>query len=445
MTPDTSTEQATTTRSAELYARARRVLPGGVSRNAVLGDPCPIYADRAQGCRVTDVEGVTRLDFANNMASLIHGHACPAIIDAVTAQLARGTAFNMATEAEVRFAEHLAGRGAGFEKTRFVNSGTEAIIVAIKASRAFTGRPMIAKAEGAYHGVYDYAEVSQAPTPANWGDADHPSRVPLVHGTPSAVLDDTAVFPFNDIDRTIRILDENAGRLACVLLDLMPHRVGLNPATPEFVAAIRDWTSRNAVLLVLDEIITFRAEHGGLQSRYGVTPDLTALGKIIGGGFPIGAVAGRADVMDTLNPHAPRLLFPHSGTFSANPISMTAGLAAMERFDHHAVSRLNALAERARAGINRAIEQTGATACVTGHGSMFRVHMKPEAPMNYREAYTTPDEARRLKALLGHLLDRGIILINSGSATLSTPMGEAEIDTLVDGIRSCFEMLAEMP
>lgn len=433
-----------TTRSAELYERARSRLPGGVSRNAVLRDPCPVYADHARGCRVTDIEGVTRLDFANNMASLIHGHADARIIEAVTAQMARGTAFNMATEAEVRYAEYLCGRNPSFEKLRFVNSGAEAIMLAIKAARAFTGRPMIAKTEGAYHGVYDYAEVSQTPTPDNWGDIDHPNRVALVHGTPQSVLDETAVFPFNDIDRTIRILDENADRLACVLLDLMPHRVGLNPATPEYVAALRDWTARNGTLLVLDEIITFRCEHGGLQSRYALTPDLTALGKIIGGGFPIGAVAGRADVMDTLNPHAERLLFPHSGTFSANPISMTAGLVAMEHFDEPAVARLNALAERAKAGINRAIADTGIAACVTGHGSMFRIHLKPNAPMNYREAYAGPDESKRLKALLAHLFDRDIILINSGSATLSTPMTEAEIDTLVDACRSGFAMLAAM-
>ncbi|TVQ83241.1 MAG: aspartate aminotransferase family protein [Phycisphaeraceae bacterium] len=444
MTSHRSLDQTTTTRSAELYARAQKVLPGGVSRNAVLRDPCPVYADHALGCRVTDIEGVTRLDFANNMASLIHGYACPQIIHAVNEQLTRGTAFNMATEVEVRYAEHLRARNPNFEKLRFVNSGTEAIMVALKAARAFTGRPMIAKAEGAYHGIYDYAEVSQAPSPANWGSPEHPNHVPLVHGTPQSVLDDVAVLPFNHTDLAIAILDQHAERLACVLLDLMPHRIGLNPATPEFVKAIRDWTSRHGVLLVLDEVITFRAEYGGLQTHYGVTPDLTALGKIIGGGFPIGAVAGRADVMDVFNPHTPKLLFPHSGTFSANPVSMTAGLTAMELFDRSGVARLNALADRAKAGIEQAIAETGVSACVTGHGSMFRVHMTQHAPSDFREAYATPDQARRLKALLQHMFDRGVILINSGSATLSTPMTDAEIDTLVDAFRSGFEMLATM-
>ncbi|MBX3363122.1 MAG: aspartate aminotransferase family protein [Phycisphaeraceae bacterium] len=439
-----SSAQTTTTRSAELFSRARNLLPGGVSRNAVLRDPHPVYADHAQGYRVVDIEGVTRIDFANNMASLIHGHACPQVMQAVIEQLGRGTAFTLATEVEVRFAEHLRARNPNFEKMRFVNSGTEAIMVALKAARAFTGRSMIAKAEGAYHGIYDYAEVSQSPSPADWGPIDRPNPVPLVYGTPLSVLDEVAIVPFNDVDRTLAILDAHRDRLACVLLDLMPHRIGLHPANPEFVAAIREWTARHGVLLVLDEVITFRSEYGGLQTRYGVTPDLTALGKIIGGGFPIGAVAGRADIMDVLNPHASTVRFPHSGTFSANPISMTAGLTAMELFDPAAVTRLNTMADRARAGINRAIRATGVSASVAGYGSMFRVHMKPNVPSDFREAHATPAENQRLKVLLEHLFELGFILINSGSATLSTPMAEAEIDTLVEAFHSGFDKLAAM-
>lgn len=434
---------ATMSKSASLYERALKVLPGGVSRNAVLRDPHPIYAAFAKGCRVTDLDGVERIDFANNMASLIHGHACPEIIEAVTAQLARGTAFTLATEVEVRFAEHLCARAPSFEKLRFVNSGTEAIMVALKAARAYTNRPKIAKVEGAYHGVYDYAEVSQAPDPSNWGDANHPRSVPLAHGTPESALNDVVILPFNDPQRAIDILNEHADDLACVLLDLMPHRVGLSPADAEFVRAMRDWTTRAGALLVLDEVITFRTEYGGLQSRYDVTPDLTAMGKMIGGGFPIGAVAGRGDVLDVMNPRREgKLLFPHSGTFSANPISITAGLAAMEKFDSAAVADLNALAKRAIHGINQAIRDTGVTACVTGAGSMFRVHMKAQPPQNYREAYLNADEKRNLTLLLDHLFSAGCMLINTASATLSTPMTESEIDSLLAAIRSAFERIA---
>jgi glutamate-1-semialdehyde 2,1-aminomutase len=430
-----------TTRSAELFERARKVLPGGVSRNAVLRDPHPLYVDHASGCRIIDVEGVERIDFANNMASLIHGHADPDMVRVVSEQLTKGTAFNMGTEAEIAYAEHLLSRSDGFDQLRFVNSGTEALMVAIKAARAFTGRPMIAKAEGAYHGGYDYVEVSQTPNPETWGDADKPTGVPLVSGTPASAIDDVVVFPYNNTEKAIDLLEQHADKLACVVLDLMPHRVGLNPAEPGFVKAIREWTKEHGVLLVIDEVITFRSEFGGLQGQYGIHADLTALGKMIGGGFAIGAVTGRAEVMDILNPKSSRYLFPHSGTFSANPIAMNAGLVAMEKFDRSAVQRLNTLASRAISGINDAIRSTGIGASVTGSGSMFRVHLKAEAPRNYREAYNSAEENRKLKTLLDHMFDRGFVLIYSCSATLSTPMTEHEIDSLVDGFRSGFEKL----
>ena len=441
MTPDT----AHASRSTELFERAKRVLPGGVSRNTVLRNPHPAYADRGEGCRIIDLDGVERIDFSNNMCSLIHGHADPDVVRAVSEQLARGSAFMMATESEVEYAEHLCSRNPGFEKMRFVNSGTEALMVCLKTARAHTGRPMIAKIEGAYHGGYDYAEVSQAPKPDSWGHVDRPASVPLVHGTPRSALDDVVILPFNDVDRAIARLDEHADELACVLLDLMPHRVGLNPIEPAFAQALADWTRRNDALLVLDEVITFRSEHAGLQSRYDIRADLTAMGKLIGGGFPVGALAGRAEMMDTMNPRGDRYLFPHSGTFSANPISTIAGLTAMRKFDGPAIARLNALAQRGISGIEAAIERTGARACVTGTGSMFRVHMKPAAPRNYREAHTTPEEDARLAVLLDHLFERGCIMINTCTAALSTPMTEAEIDHLVAAMESGLTKIASMP
>ncbi len=438
------TTPATDTKSSHLYERAQRVMPGGVSRNTVLRTPHPPYADRGEGCRITDLEGVTRLDFSNNMCSLIHGHAHPAIVGAVTEQLSRGSAFMMATEAEVDFAEALCARSPSFDRVRFVNSGTEAIMVCLKGARAFTGRPKIAKVEGAYHGGYDYAEASQAPGPDTWGDVDHPRSVPLVRGTPQRALDDVVILPFNDPERAVALLDEHAGDIACVLLDLMPHRVGLQPASAEFVTAIRDWTNNHGALMVLDEVITFRSELGGLQTRYGLTPDLTALGKAIGGGFPIGAVAGRAEVMELMNPRGENFIFPLSGTFSANPISTTAGRVAMEHFDSDAVSRVNTLSERARSGVTEAIEAAGATACVTGTGSMFRLHMKASPPGNFREAYLAANEAARLKAMLDHLYESGFLMINTCTAALSTAMGEGEIDALVGAIAEGLEKISSM-
>ena len=425
------------TRSEDIYKRAVDVLPGGVSRNTVLRSPQP-YAAFGKGCVITDLDGVQRVDCSNNMASLLHGHADPDIVNAVTEQLNRGTAFTMATEVEVEYAEHLCSRNNAFEQCRFVNSGTEAIMACLKASRAFTSKSMIAKAEGAYHGQYDYAEVSQTPNPGNWGDVDSPNSVPVAHGTPQSALDDVVIIPFNDSRRAVAILDKHKDKLACVLLDLMPHRIGLRPADSDFVQAIREWTIHNDVLLVFDEVITFRSEYGGLQEQYNVSPDLTAMGKAIGGGFPVGAIAGRRDVMDVMNPNNSPLLFPHSGTFSANPITLTAGLIAMKKFDRDAVARLNALASKARSGIEEAICETGTSACVTGAGSMFRIHMKKNVPTNFREAFLTEDENERLKHLLEHLFESGFLMINTCSAALSTPMTESEINELISAIKNGF-------
>jgi glutamate-1-semialdehyde 2,1-aminomutase len=431
-------------RSAALYQRALDLMPGGCSRNTVLRRPHPLYAASGQGCYVTDIEGVKRIDFANNMASLIHGHAHPQVVAAVTEQLQRGTAFTLATEAEIQYAEHLCGRNAAFEKIRFVNSGTEAVMSCLKAARAFTGRPKIAKVEGAYHGLYDYAEVSQTASPANWGAKDSPSSVPVAHGTPESALNEVVVIPFNDPERALEILNRHADDLACVLVDLLPHRVGLIPASDAFLSALREWTQANGSLLVLDEVITFRGGYGGAQDDYSMQPDLTAMGKMIGGGFPVGALAGRRDVMEVMNPLRETVLFPHSGTFSANPVTMVAGLTAMTLFDQAALTRLNALNEQLRSQITEAIRVAEVPACVTGGGSMFRIHMKPEPPQNYRATYADAEEVQIRTALLDHLFEKGMMMINTCSGTLSTAMTTKELDVLTEVLLDGFRRFRPM-
>jgi glutamate-1-semialdehyde 2,1-aminomutase len=429
--------------AAALHQRGLRVMPGGCSRNTVLRKPHPFYAVRGEGCRVIDVEGTSRIDFANNMASLIHGHAHPQLVAAVSEQLQKGTAYTLATEAEVLYAEHITGRNPGFEKIRFVNSGTEAVMCCLKAARAFTGRAKIAKAEGAYHGTYDFAEVSQTANPGNWGNASGPASVPVARGTPASVLEDVVVIPFNDAEQAIAILDQHADQLACVMIDLMPHRIGLQAADPDFVRALYQWTRDRDALFICDEVITLRTGYGGAQENYDVIPDLTAMGKMIGGGFPVGALAGRSDVMEVLNPWADQVLFPHSGTFSANPVTMVAGLTAMELFDRKAVERLNQLADYAREQLREAIRVADVPACVTGTGSMFRVHMKSNVPKSYRGAFVDAEESKRINHMLDHLFDHGIMMINTCSGALSTPMTETEIDTLAEAMLGGFRTLGQ--
>ncbi|MBT8287415.1 MAG: aspartate aminotransferase family protein [Bacteroidia bacterium] len=425
-----------------VYKRACNVLTGGVSRNTIFREPHPYYVATAKGSYITDIEGVERIDFANNMASLIHGHSHPAIVEAVTDQLQRGTAFTMGTEAEVNFAELMIERSSTFERMRFVNSGTEAVMTMIKTSRVYTKKPKIAKAEGAYHGTYDYAEASQTSNPGNWGSIDKPNVNQVVEGTPQGALDDVIIFPFNDIERTLKILDQHADEIACVLIDPVPHRVGLFPATNAFIEAIYNWTRKNNALMVFDEVVTYRVNYGGKQESFNVKPDLTAMGKIIGGGFPIGALAGRSEIMEVLDPRGKILRHPHSGTFSANPVSTTAGRVAMELFDEAAVLKLNALTNQAVQQIEEAIKIADVPISVTGAGSMFRLHLQANKPTGYREAFHTKEKKDLIKELLDYMfLKENIIMVNTGACMFATTLTQKEVDRLSEGMLNGFTLI----
>ncbi|MCD6597538.1 MAG: aminotransferase class III-fold pyridoxal phosphate-dependent enzyme [Bacteroidales bacterium] len=428
--------------SKAIYDRAVGVLTGGVSRNTIFRKPHPYYVASANGSYITDIDGTERLDFANNMASLIHGHSHPAIVQAVTDQLKKGSAFTMGTEVEVIFAEHLTSRSPMFEKIRFMNSGTEAVMTMIKASRAYTGKYKLAKAEGAYHGTYDYAEISQTANPSNWGDINKPNAVPVVQHTPKGITDDVVIFPFNDVERTIHILDQNADHIACVLIDPVPHRIGLFPATNEFIEAIYNWTRKNNAILAFDEVVSYRVTYAGAQCTYSVKPDLTALGKIIGGGFPIGALAGKSEIMEVLDPRGTFLKHPHSGTFSANPISTTAGRVAMELFDEQALLNLNALAMTARKQIEESIKIADVPVCITGAGSMFKLHFQEKAPNTYREAYQNKETRAIVTELLDYLfLKENIIMINTLACMFSTTLTQNNIDQLSEALLRGLKLL----
>jgi len=424
-----------------IYDRAIQVITGGVSRNTIYRKPHPFYVAQAKGSYITDINGTKRLDFANNMASLIHGHAHPAITEAVVEQIQKGTAYTLGTEAEVAFAELLNKRSPNFEKIRFMNSGTEAVMTMIKAARAFTGKPKIAKAEGAYHGTYDYAEISQTANPSNWGDIDKPTPVALVQGTPQGVLEDTVIFPYNDIERTLHLLDQHADKIACVLIDVVSHRVGMFPASNEYIEALYNWTRKNNALLIFDEVITYRVNYSGAQADYSVKPDLTAIGKLIGGGFPIGAVAGRTEVMNVLNPREKVLRHPHSGTFSANPVSMTAGRVAMELFDEQAVLKLNALTKTAIKQIEEAIKIADVPISITGAGSMFRLHLQEKAPISYREISQSKATKDTINNLLDYLFfEENIIMINTLATMFATTLTQKNVDQLSEALLRGFKL-----
>lgn len=423
----------------QIYERALKVLPGGISRNIVFRKPHPYYVAEAHGAYVTDIYGVKRADFANNIASLIHGHSHPKIVEAVIEQLQSGTAFSVGTEAEVMHAELLCNRIPSFDKIRFMNSGTEAVMSMIKAARAYTGKAKIAKAEGGYHGSYDAAEVSVGSSPDNWGNIDSPNSVGYVKGTPQGVLDDVVIYPFNDTERTINILNKHKGEIACVIIDPVPHRIGMIQASQEFVEALYKWTRENNALLCFDEVICFRVEYEGAQSYYKVKPDMTSMGKMIGGGFPVGAFAGRKDIMDILDPGGKDFRFSLSGTFSANPMSMVAGRIAMEMFDREAVDKLNKTTGQAKKQVLEAGKLAGIPLSITGTGSLFKVHFRENPPLNYRDSYEDVNLKNIMNEFLNKMYDERIIMVNSCSCFLSTVTGQTEIDLLSEAMLNSFK------
>jgi glutamate-1-semialdehyde 2,1-aminomutase len=428
--------------SERLYQRARKVMPGGNSRTTVFTAPYPVYARSAQGCRLTDVDGVERIDFIGNYTALIHGHLHPQIMAAVQEQLALGTCFANPTESEIALAEELCSRVPSFEQVRFANSGTEAVMNAIKAARAFTGRPKIAKCEGLYHGSYDPVETSLDSTPDTWG-GDEPAATAYSRGTPAGVLADVVVIPFNDVDRTRRRLEAHAGELAAVIVDPMPNRSGLIPASPDYLQMLREVTQRHGIVLIFDEVITFRAGYAGCQGELGIEPDLTTLGKIIGGGFPVGAVAGKAEVMGVFDPSRGKPALPHGGTFNANPVTMVAGLAAMRLLTREAFGRLAALGDRAREACRRAFRLAEMPGQVTGNGSLLMLHLTDKPLRGYRDAWRNPQEQARFGRLYKHLIDNRVIVSSSGLVSLSTPMGEGEVQQLGDALLTSLKTLRQ--
>jgi glutamate-1-semialdehyde 2,1-aminomutase len=429
--------------SASLFERGRRVMPGGNSRVGVMFEPYPLYASHGKGCRVTDVDGVERIDLINNWSSLIHGHSNPEVLEALAAQSQRLLAVGAPTEVEIELAELLTARVTGVDTIRFSNSGSEGVLFALRAAKAFTGRPKIAKVEGAYHGNADSIEVSVAPSPKEWGDAEQPATVAATEGITEGVLQDSIVLPFNDVEATRRIIEAHAHELAGVVIDPVVSRMGFVQATPEYLTMVREVTAAHDILLIFDEVFSFRVGYHGAQGAVGVTPDLTALGKIIGGGLPVGATGGRRDVMEVFDQTRKPLRVEHGGTYNANPMTMAAGLAAMRQMTPEAYDRLDALGDRARDGLRAALHDTGLAGAVHGCNSMVALIFNDSPFSNYRELPLRRREAEMIYALHRYLLNNGVQIIPHGLMLLSTAMTEDDIDEMVDACRAGMRLLAD--
>jgi len=416
--------------SERLYARGRKVIPGGTSRLHYLIEPHPLYAVSGRGCRLLDADGDERIDCLNNMTALIHGHAHPETVAAVTAQVARGVSYSEPSPAEVDLAELIVARLKGAEMVHFRSSGTEAVMIAIKLARAFTGRDMIAKFEGAYHGYYDYVQWSFTSTEANWGEAGAPRSIPSSGGLASTVEREIVTLPFNDPAGVERLLERHGNRIAALLVEPLSNRSGMVLPQPGFFAFLREITRRYGIVLVFDEVIAFRVGQGGAQERYGGEPDLTALGKVVGGGMPIGAIAGRAEILSLLDPATKRTKVLSGGTYSGNPLSAVAGIACLQALTPAVHARLEALGRRFRDGVNAALEQGRQGAQVTGDSSLFQVVPNRQPIVAYRSMPFDAAANDWLLRLHRALLHEGVIISHRGLGCLSSPMDEAVIDEL---------------
>ncbi|MBI4628702.1 MAG: aspartate aminotransferase family protein [Candidatus Rokubacteria bacterium] len=423
---------AKTARSRALHEEALAVMPGGNSRTTTFFDPYPFYAARGQGAHIWDADGNDRLDFNGNYTSLILGHAPPDVVKAAQQAIESGLSFPGPTEWEVRLAEMLTRRVPSVEQVRFTNSGTEATMNAVRLARAFTGRPKIAKFEGAYHGTHDWVLVSVAPDPKTAGNRRRPKPVPASAGVPPAVLKHTVVLPWNDAEACEQILAAEAANLAAVLVDPLLGIGGVISPADGFLQRLREITERHGIVLIFDEVISFRVAWGGAQERFGVRPDLTTFGKIIGGGLAVGAFGGRADLMSFYDPRRGAARISHGGTFNANPATMAAGVATLNALTPEAYARLDALGERLRGGITRLLAGTRRKGQVSGVGSLFCLHWTTEPLTDYRSS--RPKDAEQPLRMFVGLLNEGILLTQRGLGACSLPMTDEDVDRFVNAL-----------
>jgi glutamate-1-semialdehyde 2,1-aminomutase len=414
-------------RSRALMQRAERVLPGGVDSpvrafRAVGGTP-PVFV-RGQGAHLYDEDGNDYVDMVLAYGPHILGHRAPPIVAALTAQLERGTAFGGPTALEVELAERVINAVPSVEMVRFVNSGTEATMSALRLARAATGRDRIVKCSGGYHGHADMLLVEAGSGVATLG-------IPGSPGVPEGAARDTLTVPYNDVEATRTLFDQQGERIAALIVEPVAGNMGCVPPRPGYLQALRDITTQHRALLIFDEVMTgFRVAYGGAQQLYGVTPDLTCLGKVIGGGLPVGAYGGRRELMERIAPSGPVY---QAGTLSGNPLAMAAGCAALDALrDGTAYDRLELLGSRLAEGLRAAADEAGVACAVNRVGSMLTPFLGVEHVDNYEDAKRA--DSAGFAELHAAWLESGVFWPPSQfeAAFVSTAHSEPDLDLVVD-------------
>ncbi len=424
--------------SGEWDTRAKKSMPGGDTRAASYYTPYPAYMTRGEGCFLYDYDENQYIDFLNNYTSLIHGHAHPETVSAIQEQAARGTVLGSAAEVTVEHAEILCSRVPSFDSVRYCNSGTEATLLAMRAARAFTGRDIIIKMDGGYHGSHDYVQLNMQPDTTGEG---HPRPKLSSRGVPAATLEGMLVAPFNDLDALRDMLRARSDEIAGIILEPALGAGGGVEPEPGYLQGVRQLADEFDVLLIFDEIMTFRQDVGGFQATIGVTPDLTSIAKFIGGGLPLAAFGGRKEIMAPFDPTHP-MTIPHNGTFNGNNITMAAGLATLKEYEADQVARVNELGQRLRNGLNAAFQAAGVGIRAVGSGSIIRIHWSDEKIRDARDAVAAQERAQDLPGLLHlEMMNRGIFSAPRCQYAISTPMSEKEVDVAVDVMGQSLEVV----
>jgi glutamate-1-semialdehyde 2,1-aminomutase len=409
-----------TPKSKALYERAKRVLPAGVSYGIRYFEPYPFYTAKARGSKLYDVDGNEYIDFWLGHTALILGHSPPAIVKTAKEQLENGTQYGTPHELEIQLAEKIADIVPNAEMTRFTNSGTEANMYATRLARTYTGRNKIAKFEGGWHGGYDALHIG----------VKHPFNVPESAGLTAGALQDTILLPFNNLERVKERLKNE--KVASIVIEPILGAGGGVVAEKEFLKGLREFCDEKDILLIFDEVITgFRVALGGAQHYYGVTADIIVFGKILGGGFPIGAFCGSKEIMERLDTRIyerPQYAF-HGGTFTANPITMKAGLATLKLLeDGRLINRLNKTGRKIREQLRDIFEANNVDVHVTGDSSLFNVHFTKESIKDANTVFKA--DRKRLFDYNLNLIANGVFILPTHNGALSTAHSEEDIEKL---------------
>ncbi|MGA3294306.1 MAG: glutamate-1-semialdehyde 2,1-aminomutase [Candidatus Acidiferrales bacterium] len=424
-------------RSAALFDRAQKILVGGVNSpvrafRAVGGEP--LIIERAHGARLVDVDGREFIDYVCSWGALILGHADPDVVAAIADQAARGTSYGMTCPLEIELGERIARAVPSIERIRFVSSGTEAAMSAVRLARGFTKRDLILKFEGGYHGHADSFLVEAGSGLATLGISSSP-------GVPAALAALTLNAPYNDVSAVERIFEKHAGKIAAVTVEPVAANMGVVSPSPDFLSSLRRITERAGALLIFDEVITgFRLAYGGAQSLFAIRPDITVLGKIIGGGLPVAAYGGRREIMDLIAPLGPVY---QAGTLSGNPLAMRAGLATLAKIETSGFyDVLDRQAQRLANGLREALRESGVPGQVNAAGSLLTLFFAGGPVSDYDGAKDS--DTSRFAAFFREMLSRGVFLPPSQFEALfvSAAHTDADIDRTLAAARESLQAVA---